>query len=363
MGVPSNTLRLSSLDALRGLDFLALFAGLYSVRVFFHLSRLFPDNVFLAWLSEQMGHVRWEGLHVYDCIFPLFVFISAIAMHYSRRKSEAAGVSRWAVLRRMWGRAAVLIVLGWLVNGSLVWNLQDMRYASVLGLIGVSGALAGSVTLWVKNKYAILLSAVVVLFGVYLAQALGGDMTPEGSVNARIDSAWLPGRLWNGNYDCDGLLCIVSAWGMALLGHFCGHVLSAVSGTWRRLSALVAVGGLMILLGQISGPIIRNLWTPSFVLTVAGISFWLVALFHIALDKGGLSGLFLPLRVIGVNALFVYLLTHVIDFKALTWRVFGGSIRYFLPEEWHAFAGGFCFVLLAWLLCFYLWRKRMFIKV
>lgn len=359
----SNNARLYSLDALRGLDFLALFMGLHSVHIFHHLAKLFPDSSVLSWLSEQMAHVRWEGLHIYDCIFPLFVFISAIAMHYSRRKSETAGVGKGALLRRMWGRAGVLVALGWLVNGALAWDLQLMRYTSVLGLIGVSGAFAGSLSLLLKRPYALLSAASLVLLGVYLAQTFGGDMSPEGSVNARIDSALLPGRLWNGCYDCDGLLCVVSATGIALLGHFCGHVLSSEPGAGKRLAMLFCSGGALLLLGQVSGPIIRNLWTPSFALTVAGISFWLVGLFHVVVDLGGTARASMPLRVIGVNALFIYLLTHVIDFRALTWRVFGGTIRCLVPEDWEAFAGGCCFLLLAWLLCFYLWRRRIFIRV
>lgn len=353
-----NTRRLQSLDALRGLD-TALIIGL-SV-VLWSMYSACP-NAFWAEMRYQMGHAPWEGLRVYDLIFPIFVYLAGISINFSVRKQMSLGAGSGRLLLRMWKRALVLTLLGMLVNGPLVWDDKAMRCASVLGLIGISGALAGSLVLLLRKTWAISAAAILILAGVFMAQYLGGDMTIEGCFNAKVDAALCPGKLHYGVIDPEGPLCIVSATALALGGFLTGRLFSSSFGVGKRLSVLVIGGGILILAGSF-GPCIKNIWTPSFVLMTAGIGAILMAVFHLVIDVLRFSIWAWPLKVIGCNALFIYLFTHIIAFGQLTERIFGGTIAEFVNKGWIGVAHGCAYLLLAWLLCLLLYVHRIFVKV
>lgn len=129
---PSRSPRLHSLDALRGLDMLIIL-GLDALVLL--LASRNPESAFLQEAARQMTHARWEGLHLYDLVFPVFVFISGVSMSFSLGKYTSGNASSAPGLLHLWKRALVLAFLGLLVNGTLTWT-DSMRYASVLGLIG-----------------------------------------------------------------------------------------------------------------------------------------------------------------------------------------------------------------------------------
>ena len=162
--------RLESLDALRGMDMLIILgidALVYSIYP------LFNGNEFWQEARAQLGHAPWAGLRLYDCVFPLFVFIAGMSMCFSQlRQMDSPG---WRVLRKLWTRAALLVILGFFINGNISWDLQHMRFASVLGLIGLSCALAGSFTQFCGGRiWASLVLVTLLLTGVGIAQYAGG---------------------------------------------------------------------------------------------------------------------------------------------------------------------------------------------
>lgn len=351
--------RLGSLDALRGLD-MAIIIGLDGLT--YALAAQFPESPFWQGAREQMGHVWWEGLALYDVIFPLFVFLAGVSMFLSQRKRRAEGSNSWRLAGKLWKRALILVVLGWIVNGALEWDLDRMRYASVLGLIGISCAAAGSIALAVRRVWAVALCAALLLGGVWAAQHWGGDMTPEGCVNAAIDAAVCPGILHYGSYDPEGPLCLVSATALALLGWLAGRSFTARIKAPFRALGLIGVGAALVFAG-FQGEVIKNIWTPAFVLSSAGISCIALGVFHLLMEGCGLRGWAFPLRVIGLNALFIYVLTHIIPFSELNARLFGGSIRHLVPETWQPVALNATCLLLAWLVCFAMYRRKIFIKI
>lgn len=351
--------RLASLDALRGLD-MCLIIGLESVII--ALAGCFPESAFWQEARMQMGHVDWEGLNLYDLIFPFFVFLAGVSLHLSQKKMQEKGTHRGPVLLKLWKRALILVILGWIVNGGLEWDLDQMRYASVLGLIGISCAVAGTITLFGKRTVAIALCACALLALVWALQRYGGDMTPANCINAQIDSLYCPGILHYGTYDPEGLLCLVSATALTLLGFLAGNIFTLQRPPAQTLSLLVLTGAIFIVLGS-QGPIIKNIWTPFFVLTTAGIGCLLLGLFHLIIEVAGWKAWCFPLRVVGLNALFIYVLTHIIPFQELGERLFSGSVRHLVEEPWQPVAQSLCTFFLAWLLCYALYRRNILIKI
>lgn len=356
MNTPSA--RLSSLDALRGLDMLIIL-GLDAL--VYALYPIYGGSGFWSTLREQMGHAEWEGMRLYDCVFPLFVYIAGMSMCFSQLRS--LGTPAWKVLLKLWWRAIILVLLGFLVNGAITWDTDNMRFASVLGLIGISGAMAGSLALlWKGRLIPCLVVAALILIGVGTAQYLGGDFTPGGSFNAKVDALMCPGVLYSRSFDPEGPFCILSATALCLLGYCSGRVFLNVPGSWKR-ALYLTLAALPLLIGGWFLPCIKGIWTPGFVLFSAGVGAILISLFHLLIDLPGLHKLSLPLRVIGLNALAAYVLTHLISFPALTHRLLGGTWALFLNTEWQQVANAASALLLAWFLCWFLYQKRVFIKL
>ncbi len=352
--------RLVSLDALRGLDMLVIL-GLDALVV--QVAALHPKSAFWREAAQQFGHVEWEGLTVYDLVFPFFVFMAGMSMFFSLRKAESAGTGKLKYGARLWYRAAWLVLLGFIVNGNLSWDPTGMRFASVLGLIGLSGALAGSMALVGRRALTRFVFALLLLGGVGAAQYFGGDMSPPGCVNARVDAFFCPGLLHYGCIDPEGPLCIVSATALCLAGVLCGQIMLRTPQAWRRVLRLALIGAGCLGASFVAGPIIKNIWTPAFVLAAAGCCYLTAALFHLVIDIWGLRVWSYPLRVVGMNALFVYTFTHIIPFRELAARIFGGTIQACVATEYQAASLSACCLLLAWLLCFYLYRKGLFIRL
>lgn len=350
-----------SLDALRGLDMLFII-GLDAL--VYRIAPLYPDNRVWQTIREQMGHRVWEGLTVYDLVFPLFVFLAGISMSFSLRRQMSDGHSTVRILGKCWRRALVLVVLGWVINGPLSWDASQMRFASVLGLIGISGALAGSWVVLSRSRLkGALTGACLILAVVGITQWLGGDMTPGGCFNSKADALLCPGVLHSGCYDPEGPLCIVSATALCLLGYATGlHLTRPDMGTFKRCALLLSAGGLLLGAG-LQLPVIKGIWTSGFVLSCGGIGMLLLGVLHPVTDVTGCRAWCKPLVVVGSNALFIYMVTHLFSFSALAERLGCGVLNRLLPAVWlpAGYAAGA--LVLAWLLCLFLYRRGIFIKL
>lgn len=354
--------RLLSLDALRGLDVLII-AGLDLL--VYRLAPLFPHSAVMQTLRAQMGHVAWAGLTAYDLVFPLFVFLAGVSLCLSLRKH--AEQSAWLLLGRLYARALLLIILGWAINGPITLQPDNMRFASVLGLIGLSGAFTGTLALLVRRTaWPCLCGAALILLSIGAAQYLGGNFTPAGCLNARIDALLCPGRLHLGILDPEGPLCILSATALCLIGYAGGSLLSHPRAGVRF--GLILGGALLCLLLAYPLPCIKNIWTAGFTLTAAGAGCALLALFHLLLDCCPESARIFtlwayPLRVAGANALFLYLLTHLFNLPALAERLSCGLWSRILSAAAQPAAYAGTALLLAWLLALWLYRRKLFIRL
>lgn len=356
------TSRLLSLDALRGADILII-AGLDTL--VYRITPLFPHSGVMQGLRAQMGHVAWDGLTVYDMVFPLFVFLSGVSLCLSQHRR--AGQSAWRQLGHLWWRAALLVFLGWAVNGAVSFELHSMRFASVLGLIGLSGAAAGTIALlWGKRAWCCTLTAALLLLGIGTAQQLGGDFTPQGCLNARIDALLCPGRLHLSSLDPEGPLCIVSATALCLCGYAAGSVL--LHPRLRTRLALLLGAAALCLGFSLPLPCIKNIWTSGFTLTAAGAGFTLLAIFHLLTDTlPPATRVFalwaMPLRVAGSNALFLYLFSHLFNLQALAERLSCGLWSALLPAAALPAAYAGTALLLAFLPALWLYRRRIFLHL
>mgnify|MGYP006311503373 FL=1 len=182
--------------------------------------------------ANQLYHVEWAGFHAYDLIFPLFMFIAGAAIPFALTGKLEKGVPKAELHRKVVKRAVILVIFGIIYNGFFNLNFSDMRFASVLGQIGLAYLIAGMIVLHTKNFRERLLWLIGILLGIAAVQNLipvpgygAGVLTPEGSINSYVDQHILPGTLYGGTFDPEGTLSIISAAGITLMRPLAGAYL------------------------------------------------------------------------------------------------------------------------------------------
>jgi len=327
------------------------------------------------WTSEQMHHPEWHGFTAYDLIFPLFLFIAGATLPWSIRHQEEWGEAKWTQYAKVGKRVFLLVLLGAIYNGLLRFDWDEIRYASVLGRIGIAWGIAAVVVIRCKVRgQALALVSVIVGYWALLkyGHAPGfepGNLTMEGNVVSWFDRQFLPGHLYKDIHDPEGILATTGAVGTALMGALAGWWLKGFepNGGMKAaglflVGALATGGGLMwASVGDL--PLNKNLWTSSFVLVTGGLSLALLGFFYLLIDVWRLRAGFFFFIVIGMNPITIYFLEgRLFDFATPAEFLFGGAIGA-VAAEYQGLLMATAVVVIEWLLLFFLYRKRVFLRV
>jgi predicted acyltransferase len=394
--------RLMAVDALRGFDMLFIVGAGTTMGAIEKMSR----NPLTAALAEQLTHVPWEGLRFYDVIFPLFLFIVGVSLVFSLDRALAAG-GRRAVLGRVLRRSVLLYALGVFYYGGLSQPWPDIWLGGVLQRIAACYGFAALLYLFVRGTRGLLGIAAALLVGYWalltfvpipdmklektvveqLAQQAGSDSPwaiaaavpgrvrgsyEEGRNLANfVDFLLLPGYKAQDYYINEGLLSTLPAVALTLFGVLAGRLLRNPAVPQSRKVAWLAAAGLGgILLGllwSLQFPIIKRIWTSSFILVTGGLSALLLAAFYWLIELKQWRTWCLPFVWVGCNALTIYLLAPIVRFDLLAARLVGGDIKNFLDA--HAVRGlgglviGLVGLLLALLLMRFLYQRNIFLRV
>lgn len=364
-GASARSGRVLSIDALRGFDMFWIIGGdALAQRV---LERLGPG--WPATVSRQFEHVAWEGFRFQDLIFPLFLFLVGCVLPFSLAKYHGhPGAVAWRIVRR----TALLVLLG-LIYNSLLSFQWPIRVSGVLQRIGLCYGLAAAVYLGttVRGRVAV---CVGVLLGWWALLALvpapgatAGPFTPEGNISGWVDRAVLPGRIlprYYGSGDNEGLLSTLGALVTTLMGSLAGDWLRSGAGPWRKVAGLALSGAACLALGWLWSPVlpvIKNIWTSSFVLVSGGWCLLLLAAFHALVDVLGWQRQVFFFTVIGANAITIYCLQRCFDFGKTADFFCGGLAG--LAGDWKPVVAGLGVLAVKWLLLLFLWRQRVFLRV
>jgi len=178
----------------------------------------------------------------------------------------------------------------------------------------------------------------------------------------------MPGRLYRGNHDPEGLFSTIPAISTALLGMFTGEFVKSKYLNDKQLlkvGTMLLAAVILMLIGKIwdlAFPINKNLWSSSFVCFVGGLSLLLFSVFYLIIDVWNLRKWAFFFVVIGLNPITIYLANRIINFENASEFVFGGVIGLF-PETWEPFLSGFAYTMIGWLFLYFLYKKKIFLKV
>ncbi len=361
--------RLLSLDTLRGMDMLFIMGA---EMIFVCLGQMFPGTP-LETFSRQMYHVPWDGLTMYDLIFPLFLFLAGVSFPFSMSASLSRGASKRDITLKVLRRGVLLILLGAVYNNLLSLDFANVRYLSVLGRIGLAWMLAALLYLWLSRKWCLLAAAGILMgYGALLLNVQAPDfpeatsLSMQGNIVGYIDRLLVPGTLHQGIFDPEGLLSTLPAIVTALMGIFTGKFVRSARLNGKAKTLVLFLGGLLFFaLGWLYNswlPVNKSLWSSTFVCVVGGLSMMLFALIYLVVDVLQWHRWTLFFRVIGMNSITIYLAQRFVDFRSLTSNIFGGAVALF-PESLQPLAFWLAYVATGWLLLYFLYKKRIFLKV
>lgn len=307
----ARTRRLPSLDLLRGLTVLGMIVVNATAGVAHRDGPVFAPLL----------HSDWAGFTIADAVFPAFIVMLGVSITLSSTRRSTLPIL---------ARAGRLILLGLLLS-NIFW-LYDMseyhpRLPGVLQRIGIvygATALLYRAAGW--RARAIVAVAILLLYWpLCLLPSPDGVPTdlwvPGHGFVSWVDRALLgPLRFVRGpeGYDPEGLLGTFPTIAEALIGTLAGDWLRRglpPRTTWRAM-LIAALAMIVVGLGWgVVFPIVKNLWTSSFVLLSAGIALLALAGFHALFDgrgesgkRGGLLGSF------GRNAIAAYALHELTAF-------------------------------------------------
>jgi predicted acyltransferase len=351
-----------------------------------------------------MNHAAWNGLTPTDLVFPTFVFVVGASIVFAFDARLARGATRtelaWHTLRR----AGILFLLGIVVNGFPYFELEHLRIYGVLQRIAVCYLVVGLFYLWDQRVWTKVAGVVVALVGYWVllrwvpvpgAGMPGRDipfMDKGMNLVSWLDRLLMPHHLyleWGGPdphnlRDPEGLLSDLPAFGTALLGLLTGLWLRTGRAVKQKALGLAAAALACLALGylwSLEFPLNKNLWTSSFVLVAAGWSLTVLTMAYWVVEqwgwgKGRGKEWVGPWLVFGSNAIVAYMFSELLAstlgviaipvggrHEALQFFLFSRIFAHIPDPGWAAFAYSVSFTAVCFLPVWFLYRKRIFVKV
>ncbi|HWN94458.1 MAG TPA: heparan-alpha-glucosaminide N-acetyltransferase domain-containing protein [Methylomirabilota bacterium] len=401
------TRRVVSVDALRGFDMFWIIGGDSLAQALKHMSAN-GNSVFHSiggLFGDQLEHVEWAGFRFYDLIFPLFVFIVGVSLVFSlTRLVEREGKA--TAHKRVFRRFALLFILALIYSGGVSHQWPDIRLLGVLNRIALCYLFASLLFLNFRLR-GLMVACVSLLVGYWALMTFGpfpdvrpvnaagelispemtatntaqlnwastrevrGVFEPGFNLANYLDAKYLPGKKWDNTWDPEGLLSTIPAIATCLLGVFAGLLLQNRRIEPQRKSLwLAGAGVLLVAAGFMWGlqfPVIKKIWTSSYVLVAGGFSALLLGVFHQIIDVWGRQRWATVFIWIGANAITLYFIENIVNFERLSSRLVGGNVSSFFDQRFAPGTGHLLAactgLLLSIVLAGFLYRRKIFLRV
>ena len=391
---PAAITRLVSLDAFRGLVMTLMLAERMRLP---QVARAFPHSTIWALIAFNTEHVEWQGCSLHDLIQPAFSFLVGAALPFSLASRKMKGQSFGHLLAHAIRRALILIFLGIFLrslhSGQTYFTFEDTLTQIGLGyvflfLLGFTRVRTQVVTL------LLILICFWAVFALYPAPGLQFDYTQVG-----VPQNWshnYTGFLshWNKNSNLSwafdvwflnlfprehpfafneggwSTLSFIPTLGTMILGLLAGEWLKGKRSKEQKLQGLVLAGIGLLLLGLICQwvgicPIVKRVWTSSYTLYSGGWVILILAGFYALMEWRGWQRWAFPLVVVGMNSIAVYVMSWTMSdfFGDALERHFGRVISLLAAPTFQPMLQGFCVMLIFWLALFWMYRRKIFIRI
>jgi heparan-alpha-glucosaminide N-acetyltransferase len=385
--------RLVSMDAYRGLVMLLIFGE--ALR-FCNVAKSLPESPVWTFLCHHKSHVTWIGCSLHDLIQPSFSFLVGTALPFSIANRTRKGQSKGSMTAHASWRALLLVLLGVFLRSTgsnqTNWTFEDTL--SQIGLGYVFLFLLGFRKMWQQwTAFAII------LVGYWLAFALYPLPGPDFDYSVVIpDKNWthLSGFAahWDKNtnvawafdrwflnlfprekpFTANGggysTLSFIPTLATMVLGLIAGEVLRSERTPWGKVRWLGVAGVIGLVSGTVLGmtgvcPVVKRIWTPSWVLFSGGWCFLLLAAFYALVDLKDYRRWVFPFVVVGMNSIAAYCIDHLFNSfiqKNLITNL-GRNAFTFLGDAYVPVLQGAATVLVCWLILFWMYRRKLFLRI
>jgi predicted acyltransferase len=381
-------------------------------------------------LAYQLKHADWEGFHFYDLIFPLFVFLMGVSLVFSLTKClEREGRSE--ALKRVFRRGALLFLVGIFYSGGFTSAWPNIRLMGVLNRIALAYFFGGLLFCFFKPRVLAGICAGLLIFYwalmslvpirdiqltrdniARLAEQAGDTATAEYlrdpqslnpsrvknssvwaateklfygtttrvtgkfgkgyNLSDHIDFQYLPGYKYDTFFDPEGFLSTIPAIATCLLGIFAGFLVRNPGiEEQRKVLYLLGAGVAAAALGWLWNfqfPVIKKIWTSSYVLVAGGYSAILLAAFYQIVDVWQKRTWCQPFVWIGMNSITIYLASNIIGgFSKVALRLAGGDVKSFFDGHLAKGFGEMVITIVGLLLAFwfvhFLYKRKIFLRL
>ena len=393
-GATTTAARITSIDAFRGL---VMFLMLAEVMRLFALRRAFPASSFWAFVAFHTSHVPWQGCSLHDLIQPGFSFLAGASLPFS----IAARRNRGESFRRMLGHAAwrsvMLILLGIflrsLSRSRTYWTFEDTLTQIGLGYTFLFLLAFASLRVQII-AFATILVGFWAAFVVYPVPGPGFDYTQVGvpatwphlytgflaHFNKNSNVAWAfdvwflnlfpreaPFRYNGGGWST---LSFIPTLATMLLGLWAGAWLKTSRSTAEKLKGLVIGGVALTFAGLLLQwlhicPIVKRIWTSSYTLYSGGLIVLILAGFYALIEWKGWRRWSFPLLVIGANSIAVYVMSWTMEgfVSSALVRHLGAAPFAILGAPFEPVLRGIGVLVVFWLILFWMYRRRIFLRI
>jgi len=358
--------RLVSLDTFRGFIMFWIIGG-ESLLV---ALRSLGNNPLIKFLAYEVNHTPWVGLRFYDCIWPSFMFMAGISIPFSfakRSLTESERQFRWHAFQR----ALILFLLGSVRESVLLKTpclvelssaLQPIAIAYLVGalLVRKSPRVQATIAFGILTGYALLL-ALVPAPGI----PAGTYEYNHNLVNA-VDLHFFPRHWAMWPYASEGwgtILSTIPTISTTLFGLLVGELLMSGRSKPEKARMIGGLGLLLLVLGYGLSPvvpIVMKMWTTSYGLVSAGWACLMFLMFFWFVDIRQQRKWTLGLVVIGANPIFIYMASSVLPLGERV-GIFSEPIAAHLGAAGPAFSAG-ALLLVEWLILFWMYRRKIFLK-
>ena len=391
--MPAKPQRLVSLDAFRGAIMLLMASSGFGIP---QIARNFPDSSLCKFLGYEFDHAAWTGCALWDLIQPAFMFMVGVALPWSVANRQARGETFSRMFGHAMWRAFLLIALAVFLTSASSKHTEWI-FTNVLAQIGLGYPFL--FLLYFTRPRTQWLAAFGILFIYWLAFALYPTPPPTfdwKSVGVPADWSHLTGfashweknanfasrfDLWflnlfpreapfvfnRGGYQT---LNFVPSLATMILGMIAGRLLRSDVALSEKLKRLVIAGVAAIIVGgviHLAGlcPIVKRIWTPSWVLYSGGLVTLLLAGFVAVIEWRGWKRWAFPLVVAGLNPITLYCM----------WQLMVGFVRdnvrkHFGQQVFNSFGTIYApmfdraaVLLVFWLILFWMYRRKIFLRI
>ena len=368
--------RIISIDALRGFAMFLILStqigGAPIFRTFFNM--LWNEN----WPNFVSMQLSWDNQRVsfINIAQSIFVFVVGVVIPFSlnNRLKQTDKTKVYLFIIR---RALILFLFGLIAGGKLLnlplYNrtLENIPvYNNVLEYISISYLVCAILVLNTSTKvqYIITGGLLILYWVIWLfipAPGWHGDIySTEMNIGIYVENIVL-GNHGSHFGSWTGVFNTISHISIALIGVLVGKIIFGSRNKADKARLLFIAALAMIIAGEIWGlffPIMRCYMTSSFVLASAGISVLILASFYLIIDMWGYSKWAFFFVVFGVNSIAIYMMAHLFDFR-LIGNILVGGLSSLFSSNIQAFIQAVTAMVIMWLIMYYMYCKKTFIKV